>query len=361
MTLLRVGGRDQPIEHQSGFDEAAELRTLSVAEIQRALHQLRAVPPPSSDMPGTGTPAATTTDPPPVRGCGTAALCGSRSKGDIATESLSPWGDTDRFAHDGWGDTASAVFHPDCGTGAPPSLAAPDPAAMSPGWVMVVAAHAGAGASTVALSIADAAGVADRAVHLIDAAPPARCGLVAAASAELGTDNTGDWRRGARCHVTLDRRAGADTTATWPSGVPDGADLTIVDLGLPNAEQLRRIAARSLRVVVVCRLTLPGVRLTEQLLSGAPELGVVVAAVGPVKWPREVTATAGPRLVQLRASHRLVTVPWDRHMEVTGPTSSALPKRLIAAGRALLELLDDADRAVTPTATSRERWELGDE
>jgi hypothetical protein len=226
-------------------------------------------------------------------------------------------------------------------------------AAIAPGWVTVVAAHSGAGVSTVALAIAEAAGVADRAVHLIDAAPPARCGLVAAASVELGTDSTSEWRRGSRRRVTLDRRARADTPATWPSGVPESVDLTIVDLGLPTPEQQRRIASSSVRVVVVCRPTLPGVRLAEQLLATLPKLGVVLAAVGPLKWPREVIASAGPRLVELCSSHRLVTFPWDRHLAVTGPTSAAPPKPVIAVACALLELIDDAARVVTRAPTAQ--------
>jgi hypothetical protein len=352
MTLPLVGRRDDPIELGSGFDEAAESRALSVDEIQRALHQLRAAPRPTSQISGTRTPAATPVNLQAVRlpGDGRAAVCDSRRRSDTDTskESSSRWGDTDRLGHGG-GDTGSAVLHDAGVTPGPQSLVCVETAAIASGWVTIVAAHSGAGASTVALAIADAATVGDRWVHLMDAAPPARCGLVAAASAELGTDSTGEWLRGERGHVTLDRRAGADSPSSWPSRVPDGADLTIVDLGLPNAEQLRRIAASFLRVVVVCRPTLPGFRLTEHLLAAAPELAVVLAAVGPVKWPREVAATAGPRLVELRASHRFVTVPWDRHLEVTGPTSSALPKPLIAAGRALLELLDDPDRIFTRT------------
>jgi hypothetical protein len=79
--------------------------------------------------------------------------------------------------------------------------------------VRVIAGHSGAGASTAALAIADAAAGGGRSVHLVEAAHPSRSGLVAATSAELGLDETGAWRRGTRGqpalvgHVTIVRRA----------------------------------------------------------------------------------------------------------------------------------------------------------
>jgi hypothetical protein len=53
--------------------------------------------------------------------------------------------------------------------------------------VLIVAGHAGAGASTVALAVAE--GLAeDRLVQLVDYAEPVRSGLTAASTIELGTD-----------------------------------------------------------------------------------------------------------------------------------------------------------------------------
>jgi hypothetical protein len=85
----------------------------------------------------------------------------------------------------------------------------------------------------------------------------------------------------------------------------------------------------------------PGVRSTEQLLERLAPQAVVVAAIGPSRWPGEVTGSLGPRLRALRAAGRVVPVPMDRRLQVTGPTSAPLPRPLRAAGRSLLELRDE--------------------
>ena len=208
-------------------------------------------------------------------------------------------------------------------------------------WVSVVAAHAGAGASTVALAIADAAAAAGRATHLVETAHPTRSGLVAAANAELGIDASGAWRRGSRGQVTIDRRAGNDTPIGWPALTASDDGLVVVDLGLPTPDGLARLATSGCRIVVVCRPTVPGVRLAEQLLNSVTG-PVIVASVGAGKWPGEVSASLGPRLRALRATNAVVPVPADRRLEVTGPTNSPLPKPVATAGRSLLGLIDAA-------------------
>jgi hypothetical protein len=352
MTRSQVARRDEPSHAWNGFDVAVNGRALSVAEIQDALRRLRAAPPPWSETPATRDCVATPDDPQAAPGCspGQRALGRGTSGGDTATESRSGWGDTDPFGRDGWGDRGPAVLHAPGVAPERSGRAGVDTAALAPGWVTVLAAHSGAGASTVALAIADAAGVDDRRVHLMATSHPSRCGLVAASSVELGTEATGEWRRGARAHVTLDRRA-AGTPSSWPSPLPGGDDLTLVDLGSPTPQQLGRIASGSSRVVLVCRPTVPGVRSAEQLLAALAEHVVVVAVVGPAKWPREVTSSAGPRLTGLRAVNRLVTVPPDRRLAVSGPTSAALPKPVMAAGRVLLGLIDDAPPGATAPHT----------
>jgi hypothetical protein len=225
-----------------------------------------------------------------------------------------------------------------------------DGAELEAGWIGVLAAHAGAGASTVALVVSDAAAAEGRRVHLVDTAQPFRSGLVAAASEELGTDVTGAWRRGLRTGVTIDRPATDTAPGGWPDPpFDDDPALTIVDLGLAARDNLTPLAVDPSRPVVVCRPTVPGVRLTEQLLEQLAGQPVVVAAVGLTRWPGEVTASLGPRLRGLRTAGRVVPVPMDRRLQVTGPTSSPLPRALRVAGRLLLEMLDGS----TPgTATS---------
>lgn len=228
-----------------------------------------------------------------------------------------------------------------------------DSDALAADWITVVAAHAGAGASTVALAISDAAAATDRRVHLVESAHPRRSGLVAAASAELGTDATGSWRRGSRDRVTIDRRVADVTPGSWPIlPVDDEPAVTVVDLGLPAPENLVRLAADRTRTVVVCRPTVPGVRLTEHMLSQLVEQPVVVAAVGPRRWSGDVTASLGPRLRAMRAAARVVAVPTDRRLEVTGPNHCPLPKPVRAAACALLELLQDAGPSVAAISPS---------
>jgi hypothetical protein len=214
-------------------------------------------------------------------------------------------------------------------------------------WVGVVAAHAGAGASAVALAIADAAAAVGRITHLIETAHPGRSGLVAAARAELGVDPGGGWRRGSRGLVTVHRRADNEIPTGWPAlpGSEDG--LVVVDLGLPSPDCVARLVAGDGRTVVVYRPTVPGARLAEKLLNSIPGW-VTAASVGPGRWPAEVAAGLGPRLRALRASSALVTVPADRRLEVTGLTSSALPKPVAAAGRSLLALINATHPGETP-------------
>jgi hypothetical protein len=207
----------------------------------------------------------------------------------------------------------------------------------------------------VALVVSDAAAADGRRVHLIDPAHPFRSGLLAAASDELGPDVTGAWRRGLRTGVTVDRRAADTAPGRWQvPPVGDAPALTVVDLGLAAPDNLTRLAADRSRPVIVCRPTVPGVRLTEQLLEQLAGQPVAVAAVGLTRWPGEVTVSLGPRLRALRAAGRVVPVPMDRRLQVTGPTSSPLPRALRAAGRSLLELLDEshpgaATRSSAPT------------
>jgi hypothetical protein len=102
---------------------------------------------------------------------------------------------------------------------------------------------------------------------------------------------------------------------------------------------LIRLSTGGCRTVVVCRPTVPGVRLAEQILNEVTG-PALVASIGGGKWPGEVSASLGPRLRALRAGNAVVTVSSVRRLEVTGLTSSPLPKPVAAAGQSLLELID---------------------
>ena len=220
----------------------------------------------------------------------------------------------------------------------------------------MLAAHSGAGASIVSLAIADAVAADGRTVHLVESAHPARSGLVAASSSELGLDDTGAWRRGLRGQVTIDRRAGDAAPAGWPTTLEAADPTTVVDVGLPSVANVARLAAGGARCVLVSRASVPGVRFAEQALDALAAVPVVVAVLGPGRWPGEVASSLGPRLRRLRADGQVVTVPLDRHIEVTGPTHSPLPKSVLTAGRSLLGLIDAARPGdVSTTARSAPR------
>lgn len=154
---------------------------------------------------------------------------------------------------------------------------------------------------------------------------------------------------GSRGRVTIDRRARCAQDAGWPPPTrSDGDAITVVDLGAPTPAAVGRLAAGGCRTVVVARLTVPGVRRAEQLLDTLAGQPAALAVVGTHRWPAAVTASLGPLLRGLRASRRIVSVPLDRRLQITGPTDAPLPKPVRTAGGALLELLD----ATGPGATT---------
>ena len=338
-----------------GGDVNPDNEPLSVAEIQQALRELRArrsrvaaggLAEPTrlheqSESEGTapaGTPA------PPAR----------RSGKDEGSTALPGGADTHR---ERWADSGDRTPQQGASRGDSALTAVTgrgDSDALAADWITVVAAHAGAGASTVALAISDAAAAADRRVHLVETAHPRRSGLVAAASAELGTDAAGAWRRGSRDRVTIDRRVADVEPAGWPVlPISDEPAVTVLDLGLPDQENVARLAAAGTRTVVVCQPTVPGVRLIEYVLTELAGQSVVVAVVGPARWSRAVKANCGPRLRELRSRGRVVRVPIDRRLQTAGLTGDRLPKGVEAAGRSLAALLMPT---VPPEARHRHRW-----
>lgn len=298
---------------------ATDVPMLSVGEIQSALRDLRA-------RHSTAHTRSTASRSDSVcRGSDTAVTCG-----------------------DDWSDTA-------------PGVSDLDQNRWGPEWVAVVAAHAGAGASSVALMVTDALSAAGRPTRLVEVADPTWSGLVAAADAELGVDTSAGWRRGRRGRAVLYRRARRGPLVGWPVGGDGG--MTVADLGLPAAGDVERLARHRPRLVVVCRTTVPGARRAAGLLGqlaypgGAP---LVVAAVGVRHWPGPVTAAGGRELRRLKAAGRVVAVPLDRRLQTTGLTADPLSRPLLAAGRALVDRIcpvvrdGDDDAADRPPRTAKE-------
>ncbi|MGX5655502.1 hypothetical protein ACWKWC_12075 [Geodermatophilus nigrescens] len=205
--------------------------------------------------------------------------------------------------------------------------------------VTVLPGHAGAGASTVALVVAEGL-AASRRVQLVEYTDPARSGLTAASTIELGTD--GAWRRGRRGRLDVLRLAQPlGTELPTPLARDDRDAVLVVDAGWATTTALLE-GRSSLRsgdlVVVTTRVTVPAMRQTEQVLAAVGG-DAWVAAVGPSRWPRAVEATVGSNLGRLRARGRVVRVPWDARLAVAGLTGDRLPRHVAGAGRSLAERL----------------------
>ena len=215
--------------------------------------------------------------------------------------------------------------------------------------VPVVGSAGSCGATTVALAIATAvAGPA----RVVECASVSATGLAAASTTELGSDD-GIWTRGARSHVLLDRAAalrGDSRDLPHPSA---GAApmLTVVDVAQPidqviaGDSWLARLATESPRLVVVGRVSVPGLRRLESCLGLLDAERTALALVGPPlrRWPREVIHSTGTVTAGLLAEGRFVEVPDDRILAVRGLTPAPLPAPLIAAGSSLLHLMEGLD------------------
>jgi hypothetical protein len=223
-------------------------------------------------------------------------------------------------------------------------------ASLSGRVVMVVGCHGGAGASILALAVAQAAGESGRCVRLLDCASPQRSGLLTAVDAELGVD-AGGWRRGRRARLPIDRLCDGLASATDLPAPPDepsgGAEVTVVDTGWSVADVLAGDSwlaqeAASAAIVLVARATIPALRQLEQTLATCPG-DPVVALLGPARWARPVHATAGRLLKAAEAAGRVAIVPLDRHLSAAGITCAPLPRAVVAAGRQIFAAVLAAD------------------
>ena len=131
----------------------------------------------------------------------------------------------------------------------------------------------------------------------------------------------------------IDRRAEGVSDQFPPAPAPEC--LRIVDLGANDPPS-------DAAVIVVCRATIPGIRLAEAVLARLSD-PVALAIVGPRRWPAALSASAGSRVRLLRGQQRIVAVPWDRRFAVSGLTADPLPKRLVNAGSRLLVIAYPTD------------------
>ncbi|MDC5698077.1 hypothetical protein OO014_12480 [Intrasporangium calvum] len=219
--------------------------------------------------------------------------------------------------------------------------------------ITVLGCGGGVGASTTALALTEATGARCR---LIECAPPAASGLAGASTAELG-DSGGGWRRGSRDHVLIDRTSrSALTPGDLPIPPESDVDLSIVDVARPAEAVLatecwlRELLVSGEPLLLVTTATMPGLRRLETtlaLLADHRDVShCVVAVLGPrlARWPRPVRHSTGPRTNALEETGRLVAIPCDRRLAVTGPDTAPLPSAVVAAAAATaLELMPTAD------------------
>ena len=215
------------------------------------------------------------------------------------------------------------------------------PAAHGQRGVLVCGCGGSSGATTVALALATVAGRA----RVVETCGGIESGLAFAAGAELGTVER-HWLRGSRDQVIIERRA---SSADSPQQVPLPTDfdlpLTVVDsswdiTGLLGSPGWLGDLARAGTAVLVARATIPGLRRLEAAtqLLGAPR--VVAVTVGAKRWPRPVEQSAGAAVRRLRDEGRVIHVPHEASLAVSGLTPDPLPPVILRPARALLTLLE---------------------
>ena len=216
--------------------------------------------------------------------------------------------------------------------------------------VPVVGCAGGSGASTIALALASAAG---RSARILECRGTTS-GLAAASTAELGLHPSG-WRRGTRGDVLLERASGPLTRVDevpLPS-VPDRPlALTVLDVGwdLRHVLHVRSWIGEQVKtagvVVVVTRATIPGLLHLETTLSLLEQIRPVAAMLGSPcrRWSKAVWQSSGPMTKALDDSGRLVVIPHDSRLAAVGLDSRPLPRQVLEAAHAVLELAGFAMR-----------------
>jgi len=213
----------------------------------------------------------------------------------------------------------------------------------------VIGCAGSCGASTISLALAGAAALPAR---VVECSSVTASGLAAASTAELGLHESG-WTRGIRDGVLLERASDVLVSiqeVPTPSAPDRIIGLTVLDVGW----EIGQVAATPAwlggqvrgadLVVLVTTATVPGLRRLEGALDLLAGTSTCAAVIGPKrkKWSRPVACSAGPRTRGLEAAGRLVDVPEDRALAITGLDATPLPASLLQAAATLLRLLPSA-------------------
>lgn len=267
---------------------------------------------------------------------------------------------------------------------------APDPTSPTPAdWtrfgtvVPVLAGGPGAGASVLAVVLADALAAQGLRVLLVDAADPLRSGLALAADtdgpATAGPHPAVRIRHAHRGPIRMARLEFSGLPVRSPGMVPaptffaptaedsDEVDVTVVDLGwdawtvaalpLQGPGGWLRTGAVPPRPVLAVRPTAPGVRAAETLLArlaawqGHGMAPVAATVLTGCRKPTAATvAAAGYHLEALLAA--AVCLPTDAGVAELGITDTQTPGRLQQALSPLLDTLGLSGPTTTPTTRS---------
>ena len=118
------------------------------------------------------------------------------------------------------------------------------------------------------------------------------------------------------------------------------------DLPRRVAEQARRTGWLAplldrMPCVVAGRATLPGLRQLESVLCRLDTSRVFAAVLGPAvrRWPKALPYSLGENTRALLDAERLVCVPLDAELAITGLASAEIPTPIRVAGAALVDLI----------------------
>lgn len=179
--------------------------------------------------------------------------------------------------------------------------------------VSVMGVSGGAGATTVALAVAEALDAA----RLYELASVFASGLASASSRELGV--RGGWNLGVRSDLVVARRVDPDTAIDTVAGV------VVLDAG-PWTEAL---ADTTGVLVVVAPCSVPGIRRLDAILQERdPSCVIPVLTRVPGKVPRAVLGAASPLLRAVLGHRRVHLFPECRDLAISGVTAEPLPRLL---------------------------------
>lgn len=212
--------------------------------------------------------------------------------------------------------------------------------------IAVVGATGRVGASTTALAMAESV---SRSTRVVECAPMHASGLAFATTAELG-ETGATWRGGTRGRVLLERTAREHSRIediTVPSET--GRELTILDVGwdpvgILGTNTWLADSLATVPLVVVTVATGPGVRALDQVLHRTVRpVDTWCVVIGPSvrRWSKPVHRAVTGRVNQAIATGRLVTVPSEPALGLSGLTAEPIPGRVLAACAHLVDQMLD--------------------